>query len=109
MWARAATDPALLARVNAMSPDDIAKLRTQSTAEPHYGYTRDLQEQRNLADQIIALRGQLGRLAPRDVTYMPRPRMLADYVNERESALTRADLDDTIDEAHANAERLGLN
>ncbi len=92
-----------------MTPDEIAELREQSANEPHYGYTRDVQESRNIADQMIAVRAQLARQKASEVSFMPRPRMLADLIDARESALTRADLDDAIEQAHANADRLGLN
>ncbi|WP_016894250.1 hypothetical protein [Mycobacteroides abscessus] len=37
---------------------------------------------------------------------MPRPEMVGDLINERESELVRADLDETIAEAHASWERM---
>ena len=109
LWAAAATDPAMLARAQSMTPEEISELREKASDEPHYGYTREVRETRNLADQIITLRAQLARLSPRDVTFMPRPQMVGDLINQRESDLTRADLDALLDEAHANADRLGLN
>ncbi|KKB99476.1 hypothetical protein [Mycolicibacter arupensis] len=92
-----------------MTAEEIAALRARSADQPHYGYTRDVQESRNVADQLIAVRAQLGRQKASEVTFMPRPRMFADLIDAHESALTRADLDDAIDQAHANAERFGLN
>ncbi len=108
LWAAAATDPVMLEHAGSMTAEEIAALRETETGEPHYGYTRQVREIRNLADQIITLRAQLGRLTPRDVTFMPRPRMVGDLLNERESELARAELDDLIIAAHANAERLGV-
>lgn len=107
-WAAASTDPALLDRAQSMTAEEIAKLRERSVAEPHYGYSPVVRELRNVSDQLISLRGQLGRLQPQDVTFMPRPSMVGDLINERETDLARSELDDLIDEAHANAERLGI-
>ncbi|MFN3005143.1 hypothetical protein [Mycolicibacterium wolinskyi] len=109
LWAAAATDPALLARVQSMTADELAELREHSTAaEPHYGYTREVREWRNLADQVIALRAQMGRVGMNEVTFMPRPQMVGDLINERQSELTRSELDDIIAEAQAEADRLGI-
>ena len=108
-WAAAATDPTLLDRAQSMTADEIAALRERSSDEPHYGYTPMVRELRNVADQLITLRAQLGRMQARDMSFMPRPVMVGDLINERESDLTRTELDDLIAEAHANYERLGLN
>jgi hypothetical protein len=108
-WAAAATDPSLLARAQSMTAKEIAELRERSSEEPHYGYTPMVRELRNVADQIITLRGQLGRMQLRDISFMPRPVMVGDFINERETDLARSELDALIDEAHANYERLGLN
>lgn len=105
-WAAAATDPALLARAQSMTAEEIAELRERSSEEPHYGYTPIVRELRNVADQLITLRAQLGRMKARDMSFMPRPVMVGDLINERESDLTRTELDDLIAEAHANYERL---
>ena len=91
---------------------DIKQLREKSADEPHYGYTPLVRELRNVSDQIISLRAQLGRIQARDVTYTPRPTMVGDLINERQTDLTRSELDDLIAEGHANYERLervGLN
>ncbi|TPW93652.1 hypothetical protein [Mycolicibacterium fortuitum] len=92
-----------------MTAKEIAELRERSSEEPHYGYTPMVRELRNVADQIITLRGQLGRMQLRDISFMPRPVMVGDFINERETDLARSELDALIDEAHANYERLGLN
>ncbi|TDZ91173.1 hypothetical protein [Mycobacteroides salmoniphilum] len=105
-WARAATDPELRRRVEEMDTEQIRELREQSTSEPHYGYTPIIRELRNLCDQLIAHRGQAGGATARDLSFMPRPAMVGDLINERESELVRADLDETIAEAHASWERM---
>lgn len=103
LWAAAQTDPGMLAQLQALSADEIAELCDDDTSsgEPHRGYTPIVRELRNVADQMICLRAQLGRMSPRDVTFMPRPQMYADVIADRRSELTRADLDDEIAQAKA--------
>ncbi|KIU18323.1 hypothetical protein TL10_02415 [Mycolicibacterium llatzerense] len=98
----------MLERMRSLTAEQIAELKVE-TEEPHRGYTPMVRELRNVADQLISLRAQLGRMQARDVSYMPRPQMVGDVINERQTDLVRSELDDLIEEAHANAERLGLN
>lgn len=109
LWAKAQTDPDMLERMRSLTAEQIAKLKAQEIDEPHRGYTPMIRELRNVCDQLISLRAQLGRMQPRDVSFMPRPLMAGDVINERQTDLVRGELDDLIEEAHANAERLGLN
>lgn len=95
-----------------MTAEEIAALREKQNGEPHYGYTPLVREIRNLADQMISLRAQLGRVDAREISFTPRPRMVGDLIRERQTDLARSELDDLIDQAHANyerLERLGLN
>lgn len=108
LWAKAQTDPHMLERMRSLTAEQIAELKVEHE-EPHRGYTPVVRELRNVADQMISLRAQLGRMQARDVTFMPRPLMVGDIVNERQTDLVRGELDALIDEGHANAERLGIN
>ncbi len=108
LWAKAQTDPHMLARMRSLTAEQIAELKVERE-EPHRGYTPMVRELRNVSDQIISLRAQLGRMQARDVSFMPRPQMVGDIVNERQTEIVRSELDDLIEEGHANAERLGLN
>jgi len=102
LWAAAQTDPDMLARLRGLDADELAELyAVEDGGEPHRGYTPMVRELRNVSDQLISLRAQLGRLSASEVTFMPRPHMYADELAERRSEITRADLDNEIAEGKA--------
>lgn len=104
LWAKAQTDPHMLERMRSLTAEQIAELQADRD-EPHRQYTPLVRELRNVCDQIIALRAQMGRVSPSEMSFMPRPRLLGDEVSERQSELSRAELDEIIAEAHASFER----
>lgn len=104
-WARAATDPDMRAYIDEMPPEELEKLTDDGSEEPHYGYTPLVAELRNVSDQLISLRAQMGSAPQHSVSYMPRPFMWGDLIAARKSELGREDLARTIAEAHANWER----